>query len=290
MIRSQSCDPVDKSLLQGNPCALLLHHCDRHLPVDFVHLHGHVERTVSKEDTNVSPVAGHHLQAKLHHPLSPLPSEAPLAVVSERRVVGTEVDDRISLAGDHHEGRLNVGPEHGEGRTLHRIVAKDLQTGLVFLGVPELPVVGLLLYQVTLVGHPERLEVSTVKNAGHKGIVAQTFHLVGNKVTVSCCSSSSGRGPRQNYFTLGLLSEDALCVEILHYGRDDVPPVEVEIPSLLRGFLVSRVLIAAAVGHIHLYEAGKGGIFLRGQGEDDRLTLQGVWVLRGGAKELSGVA
>merc|ERR1712004_672201 len=223
------------------------------------------------------------------HSLSPLPPKAALTVVPKRGVVGTEVDDRVCLTGHHHEGRLDVRPEHGEGRALDSIVAQDLEAGGVFLSVPELPVVRLLLDQVALVGHPEGLEVSAIKNTGNQGVMAKTFHLVRNKVTVPGRSSTSSRSSSQNNVFASRTAERSGGVQIVHHGGDDVPSVEVEVACLLRGLLVPRVLVAAAVRHVHLDVAGKGGVDLRGCGEDNRLAFHGVRVVRGRAEELAGL-
>merc|ERR1711962_1789321 len=186
-----------------------------------------------------------------------------------------------SLAGHHHEGRLDVRPKHGEGRALDSIVAKDLKAGCAFLSVPELPVVRLLLDQVALVGHPEGLEGSTVENTGNQGLVTKTFHLVRNKVTVPGRSSTSSRSSSQNNVFASRMAERSGGVQIVHHGGDDVPAVEVEVACLLRRLLVPRVLVAAAVRHVHLDVTGKGGVDLRRCGENNRFAFHGLRVVRG---------
>ena len=105
-------DPVVDDLHQRDRCVILSKNTDSQVGVNLWNGSANMEGTVSEEDPNVVPLAVDHLLGQLHHPLPPLPGKAAGCVLSQCRVVGTEMDDRVGFARHNHEGSFDVRPEH----------------------------------------------------------------------------------------------------------------------------------------------------------------------------------
>merc|ERR1719384_1711803 len=130
------------------------------------------------------------------------------------------------------------------------------------MSIPELSALSFVQDEVTPVGHPVRLKVSSIHDAHHLCSGAQGGKLVRHEITVASNSSTSSRKPDDDDLLNGLPSK-GVSHQLVDHVRHDVLPVEVEVGCLRRRLSVTCVLVAAAVRHPHLVPIMEGRVLLR---------------------------